>query len=130
MIFPHTQPGTTVITVIFMYIYILMSDFHSAPPKMADPSLPLRSDQHAQHSAMWIVPGFAFPKFCIACAITRLCQPEEVSFLKRKILTEFTAVFASEKGQAFAIFKEDPRVQHRLAFAALGILGIFSAPNI
>ena len=88
---------------------------------MADTALALRTSQHTQHSAMWIVPGFVFSEFCIACAITRLGQSDEVILLKKKILTEFTAVLASEKRQAYAIFNQDPRVQQHLAFTVLGI---------
>ena len=82
--------------------------------------LPLQTDQHALHSAMWIVPGFAFTELCLACALTRLGDPEGWSLLRKKVLREFAALLASATHPGYAIFKEDLRVQQHLATTALG----------
>lgn len=82
--------------------------------------LPLQTPQHALHSAMWIVPGFAFAKLCVACALTRLGEPEGLALLRKKVLREFAALLGSATHPGYAIFKEDLRVQQHLASIALG----------
>ena len=82
--------------------------------------LPMQTPQHALHSAMWIVPGFAFPELCLACALTRLGEPEGLALLRKKVLREFAALLGSATHPGHAIFKEDLRVQHHLATTALG----------
>ena len=86
-------------------------------------TLPLQTAQHALHSAMWIVPGFAFTELCLACALTRLGDPEGWSLLRKKVLREFAALLASATHPGYAIFKEDLRVQQHLATTALGTTG-------
>ena len=82
--------------------------------------LPLQTAQHALHSAMWIVPGFAFPKLCIACALTRLGEPGGLALTRKKVLREFAALLGSARHPGYAIFKEDLRVQQHLASTVLG----------
>lgn len=78
-------------------------------------SCPLYTEHHAQHSAVWSVPGFSLPTLCIACIIERLEKKGELSLHTRKVLSEVQALLAEgSQSKLFVVLKSDKRVLERL----------------
>lgn len=80
----------------------------------------LVTKQHAKHDKCWTVPGYCFPRLCIACAISRLEKKEETDICCKKILNELLAILSSGNGQAFATLRSDSRVLQHLANVLFG----------
>ena len=80
----------------------------------------LVTQQHIKHDKCWTVPGYCFPKLCIACAIFRLEKKGETDTCCKKILDELLAILSSENGQAFIALSSDSRVLQHLANILLG----------
>ena len=89
-------------------------------------AMPLATPQHVQHSAMWIAPGLAFPKLCLACAMTRLQSSASATdhgssaLLRRKIIQELAALLSSTDSAAYSIFRSDTRAQQHLSSIVIG----------
>ena len=41
-------------------------------------AVPIYTDRHSQHSAVWTIPGVTIPTLCIACATERLENEHEL----------------------------------------------------
>ena len=83
---------------------------------------PLFTENHAQHSAVWSVPGFSLPTFCIACVIERLERWKgELGLHLRKVLREVQALLAEgAHSRLLALLKSDKRVLERMCSCLLG----------
>lgn len=80
----------------------------------------LVTQQHIKHDKCWTVPGYYFPRLCIACAIFRLEKKGETDVCCKKILDELLAILSSGNGQASTALRSDSRVLQHLVNILLG----------
>ena len=81
---------------------------------------PLFTSRHAQHSAVWTVPGFSIPKLCLACATERLEDKGQLSLHHKTVLGELLALAGASNSALLKVLTSDKRVLDHLSCVVLG----------
>lgn len=87
---------------------------------MQNDACPLFTPRHANHSAVWTVPGFSIPRFCLACATERLEDKGQISLHHKRVLGELQALLAAGNSTFLQALSSDKRVLEHLSFVVFG----------
>ena len=83
------------------------------------------TSKHQQHSAVWTVPGLSLPSFCLACAVERLENRNELSVRLQAILGELNALLRqppSNSGSLFQLLSSDRKVLDHFCAVLIGTI--------
>ena len=86
----------------------------------ASEECPLFTTRHAHHSALWTIPGFSMPKFCLACAVERLEDRAGVSLHHKRVLGELRALLAASNDALLHVLTSDERVLEHFLTTVFG----------